>query len=113
MNVLQLRGMACSAGLGRAPPKVVTIEYDPEDVEAFIQVADAIEEAFPSVVVKGNEESDGRPGAFEIQTDDGISVYSRLASRLLPQPQDVLQRIASRASLLATASDDSNKPFCQ
>ena len=56
-----------STGLGRAPPKVITIEFDPEDVEAFIQVADAIEEAFPKVIVNGNEDGPGRPGSFEVR----------------------------------------------
>jgi hypothetical protein len=55
-----------ASGLGRAPPKVITIEYDPEDVEAFIEIADAIEEAFPKVIVNGNDQGPGRPGSFEV-----------------------------------------------
>jgi selT/selW/selH-like putative selenoprotein len=104
------RTMACSAGLGRAPPKVINIEYDPEDLEAFILLADAIEEAFPTVVVKGNEEQEGRPGSFEIQTDDGLNVYSRLATKTLPGPQEVLRRISMRAKL--AGADEENRPFC-
>lgn len=34
-----VRHMACSAGLGRPPPSVITIEYDPEDIETFIKVS--------------------------------------------------------------------------
>lgn len=54
-------------GLGRAPPKVITIEYDPDDVDTFIEIADAIEEAFPKVIVNGNDQGPGRPGAFEVR----------------------------------------------
>lgn len=105
--------MACSAGLGRAPPKKVSIEFDPEDVEDFIKLADAIEAAFPSVIVEGNEAGDGRRGSFEIQTEDGISIWSRLALATSHPPgtQDVIDRIANRANLSRT-SDEANKPFC-
>ncbi|KAG1658245.1 hypothetical protein FOA52_008505 [Chlamydomonas sp. UWO 241] len=110
-----VRSMACSAGLGRAPPSVITIEYDPQDLEAFIRVADAVEEAFPTVVVQGNEEREGRPGSFEILIDDGVSIFSRLsagATSALPGADDVISRIASR-SKLSTAGDRTNQPFCQ
>lgn len=56
-------------GLGRAPPKVITVEYDPNDVDAFIEIADAIEEAFPKVIVNGNEQGPGRPGSFEVRVN--------------------------------------------
>jgi hypothetical protein len=81
-QVSKFRGMdatPCSA-TGRAPPKKVLIEFDPQDVEEFIKIADAIESAFPSVVVDGNEAGEGRKGSFEIQTEDGTSLWSRLGS---------------------------------
>jgi len=109
----QLRFMACSAGLGRPPPNVITIEYDPNDLEVFIKVADAIEAAFPSVVVNGNEDKDGRPGAFEIQTDDGVVIYSRLVDKAsLPSPDNVISLITNRSNL-STDADVANQPFCQ
>jgi selT/selW/selH-like putative selenoprotein len=110
----QSRGMACSAGLGRAPPKKVSIEFDPNDVEDFIKLADAIEAAFPSVIVEGNEEKEGRRGSFEIQTEDGIAIWSRLtlSTSSLPGTQDIINRIANRANLGKSATDEANKPFC-
>lgn len=66
------------------------------------QVADAIEEAFPSVVVEGNEEKEGRPGSFEVaaagegEARTTPQVFSRLDSQQLPDPQDIIARIANR-----------------
>ncbi|KXZ53459.1 hypothetical protein GPECTOR_7g909 [Gonium pectorale] len=62
-------------------------------------MADAIEAAFTGVVVEGNLEGDGRPGSFEISTDDGIRIFSKLDSKLDPNEDDVLMRIANRAQL--------------
>jgi hypothetical protein len=47
-------------------------------VDRFIELADAIEAAFPSVIVEGNEEVEGRPGAFEVAAEDGRVYFSRL-----------------------------------
>lgn len=102
--------MACSAGLGRAPPKVINIEYDPEDVETYIQVADAIEEAFPTVLVRGNEDKDGRPGSFEVDTEEGVTIFSRLQAHQLPGAQDILRRIAQ--TMVVPKPDAEHKPFC-
>ena len=49
---------------------MINIEFDPEDVDSFIQIADAIEEAFPKVIVNGNEEGPGRPGSFEVSISE-------------------------------------------
>lgn len=68
-------------------------------MEAYIELADAIEAAFPSVVVEGNEEGDGRAGAFEVSTSDGHQVHSRLQGQKLPDPEDLIQTIANRARL--------------
>ncbi len=72
------------------------IEYDPDDVDTFISVADAIEGAFPSVVVEGNEGKDGRAGAFEVTIEDGLQVYSRLHSKAHPDAEDIIARIVNR-----------------
>lgn len=80
-----VRYQHCSCpGLNGEPAKKVTIEYDPVDVDQYIQIADAIEEAFPDIVVEGNETCDGRPGSFEIQTEDGRGLFSRLQTGRLP-----------------------------
>ncbi len=78
---------------------MVYIEYDPDDVDAFIAMADAIEEAFPGVAVEGNESGDGRPGSFEVRTEDGIHIYSKLQSKSHPDADLVVSRIANRANL--------------
>lgn len=76
------------------------IEYDPEDVELFIQVADAVEAAFPGVIVEGNEDGDGRPGSFEVVSSDGAAVFSRLASgKRQVDPEDIVARISMRSRL--------------
>lgn len=56
------------------------IEYDPEDVDTYIEIADAIEDAFPTVVVDGNPESDGRKGSFEVVGATGNVLFSRLGA---------------------------------
>ena len=87
---------------------------------------------FPKVIVNGNEEREGRPGAFEVSTDDGIRLYSRLGmtaaadtkagtkagagaegrTTAIPSPQDILDRIVNRAKLVPGSIDEANKPFC-
>lgn len=45
------------------------MDYDPAAVDSFIQLADAIEDTFPGVVVQGNE----KEGAFNVgfEEEDG------------------------------------------
>lgn len=89
------------------------IEYDPEDVETFIAVADAIEAAFPSMIVEGNEEGDGRPGSFEVTTSDGFKVYSRLANKQSPNPDDLILLIVQRnANDGAAERSGQDGPMC-
>lgn len=75
------------------------MEYDPAYVDEFIALADAIEAAFPSVLVEGNEQEDGRAGSFEISTSDGVHIFSRLQSAAMPDADAVINRIANRARL--------------
>ncbi|GBF97736.1 hypothetical protein Rsub_10900 [Raphidocelis subcapitata] len=74
------RHYRCCPGLDGQPPDRVNIEFDPEDVDTYIAIADAIEEAFPNIVVDGNAESDGRPGSFEVVGATGTVLFSRLAA---------------------------------
>lgn len=106
----QMRRMTCRASLGHAPPPKIVIEYDPQDVDVFIAMADAIEDAFPSVVVEGNEDGDGRAGAFEIVTSDGTPIFSKLESKRSPDPADVIDRIINRAKLPQEPASDG--PMC-
>ncbi len=81
--------------MDRAPPKQILVEYDPADVDRFIALADAIEEAFPDLLVEGNPEEDGRPGAFEVSTQEGTPLFSRLASHCYPDPEGLVRAIAA------------------
>jgi len=44
----------------------VIVDYDPASVDSFIQLADAIEDTFPGVVVQGNE----KKGAFDVGLEE-------------------------------------------
>jgi hypothetical protein len=72
-------------------------------VEAFIAAADAIEAAFPGVIVEGNEDGDGRPGSFEVKTEDGLHIFSRLQGKgALPDVQLLVSALATRTALPST-----------
>ncbi len=62
----------------------------------FIALADAIEEAFPDLLVEGNPGGDeeGRPGAFEVTSEDGTPLFSRLSSGQYPDPAGLVRAIA-------------------
>jgi len=56
--------------------------YHPDDVDLFIAVADAIEDAFPSLVVEGEETEDSgsAPDAdrlFKLTVEDGRVLFQR------------------------------------
>ncbi len=77
--------------LSHPPPssnntKQVWVSYAPADVDAFIAAADAVEEAFPGVLVEGEEAEEGAGGegassasAFEVRLADGERVFARAA----------------------------------
>lgn len=89
---------------------MIRVEYDPQEVDRFITLADAIEAAFPSVVVEGNEEEDGRPGSFEVSTPDGRVLFSRLGCGLWPEAADIVVRI--RAAGAAAVPGTHDAPGC-
>jgi len=60
----------------------VVITYDPEDVDEFIAVADAIENAFPSIMVEGVEAEGDR---FAINTEDGDRIYASESKQQDPE----------------------------
>lgn len=84
--------------LGGPTPDTVVVEYDEEEVDRFIALADAIEAAFPNVVVEGNPEGPGRPGAFEVKAAAGQLLFSRLGSGGWPQHQAVVEALAAAAA---------------
>ncbi len=93
----------CNIDLNKTPPKIL-VEYDPQHVDAFIELADAIEDAFPSMLVEGNEEGEGRPGSFEVLAEDGTSLFSRLSMKAAPKTEDIIALIASRQVKTAEAA---------
>jgi hypothetical protein len=68
------------------------VEYDPAEVDHFISIADAVEDAFPSMVVDGVE-VEGRPGAFDVTLEDGTAVARREPGAALPGGDDVVERL--------------------
>ena len=52
----------------------VIVQYHPDEVDSFIQLADLIEETFPDIAVEG-EEDGARKGAPAILKDNGFPLY--------------------------------------
>ncbi|GLJ26744.1 hypothetical protein SUGI_0521090 [Cryptomeria japonica] len=89
------RWMSCCSRLDAPPPRQVMIEYSEEgdNTDYFIQIADAIEEAYPEVVVLGNpEDMLSRKGSFEV-TMDGQLLFSKLKENRLPNIKEILVAI--------------------
>lgn len=84
--------------LGGPTPDIVNVEYDEEEVDRFIALADAIEAAFPNVVVEGNPSGPGRPGAFEVTLPDGAVLFSKLSSGGWPEAGSVVDAIGGSAA---------------
>jgi selT/selW/selH-like putative selenoprotein len=68
----------------------VVVEYHPDEVDKFIEVADAIEEAFPRLVVDGVETEEQR-SAFEVKTKEGRILFSSLSAGRLPESGELLE----------------------
>ena len=66
-------------------------------IHRFITLADAIEAAFPGVVVEGNAEGDGRSGSFEIKSATGEVLFSRLESGAWPQEVAIVEALQAGA----------------
>lgn len=57
---------------------MVTVKYHPNDVDEFIVVAEAIEDAFRDMIVEGVEHSEA---TMEVVTDGGDHVYAVKAGK--------------------------------
>jgi len=91
------RGRAWSAGLDRAPPPKVVIEYDPEELDRFISMADDIEDAIPEVMVDGNPpDMKPRAGSFEVTLEDGTVLFSKLKDSTYPESTALIAAILAR-----------------
>jgi selT/selW/selH-like putative selenoprotein len=64
----------------------------------FIALADAIEEAYPNVVVEGNASGPGRPGSFEVTGTNGAVLFSKLSSGGWPQAEVVVDALGAAAA---------------
>jgi selT/selW/selH-like putative selenoprotein len=74
----------------------ITVEYDSAEVDLFIEVADAIEDRFPSLMVEGEEMEGGSAGAFlfEVRDGDGRELFSARKQGHLPDCQEILDILA-------------------
>lgn len=68
------------------------MEYDPAEVERFIEVADLIEDAFPGVMVEGTE-VESQDGTFTVSLEDGTVVIASQNGTLTED--DVLSHLAA------------------
>ncbi len=76
----------------------VIVEYNPADVDRFIEIADAIEERYPSLMVDGQEiEEDTADGdlTFEVKAQDGHSLFSARQTKRFPDSAEILVAIAA------------------
>ena len=69
------------------------VEFDKQGVDVFIQLADVVEEAFPTVAVTEREDAAPREGAFEVTHEDGTALFSKLAEGRPPRLEEVLEAI--------------------
>jgi len=72
----------------------ITVEYDSAEVDRFIDAADAIEDAFPKMIVHGIEVQD-RPGAFKIFLEDGTEIFKRESDTVdVPSNDDLVASLS-------------------
>ncbi|BDA49560.1 hypothetical protein COCOBI_14-1780 [Coccomyxa sp. Obi] len=76
----------------------VIVEYDSTDVDHFIEIADAIEERFPNLMVNG-EETEGGPAEgkllFEVKAEDGRVLFSARQTGRLPDSGEILDALTA------------------
>eukprot|EP00884_Botryococcus_braunii_P019842 jgi/Botrbrau1/6541/Bobra.40_2s0012.1 len=78
------RSIASQFYSDKPPPARVVVEYSGEEVDRFIELADALEETFRGLAVEGVE-LDDRLGAFEVKTEDGRVLFSAELSGRYPR----------------------------
>jgi selT/selW/selH-like putative selenoprotein len=86
----------------------VRVEFDKTGVDVFIQLADVLEEAFPTVMVTESEVGDARDGAFEVTHEDGTTLFSKLATGRAPRLEEVLEALERK--LKADGKDPTASP---
>lgn len=77
----------------------------------FIELADAIEAAFPNLIVEGNPEGTGRAGAFEVtNAASGQLLFSKLGNGGWPDPDAVVEALAASAACDLTPAGSQQQP---
>lgn len=69
--------------------------YDPEDVDLFIAVADAIEVAFPDLIVEGEETEGGTGQQFLMTSIDGRVLFERGDAKDVVKPALMVEILAN------------------
>ena len=88
-----VRAGSRDAAASTRPPTEVRVEFGKQGVDVFIQLADVVEEAFPSVAVTEREDAAPREGAFEVTHEDGTELFSKLKHGRPPRVEEVLEAI--------------------
>ncbi len=70
---------------------MVNVEFERSGVDTFIQLADVLEDAFPTVMVQETEDVEPRDGSFEVSHEDGTVLFSKLSEGRMPRLEEVLQ----------------------
>lgn len=92
---------ACPGDMNLPAPSKVLVEYHPEEVDTFIEFADATEDEFGlDVVVEGEEVNSPGSPAFHITLEGGAAVFSCANSGALP-PYEELFALLRKAGLSA------------
>ena len=75
---------------------MVNVEFEQPSVDVFIQLADVLEDAFPTVMVQESEDGVPREGAFEVVHEDGTTLFSKLQHGRLPRLEEVLESLEQK-----------------
>ena len=68
----------------------VVVEYDSEETDHFIELADAIEERFPGVAVDGHEKEQCPKGFFRIRAGNGDILFATEEGGAKPDPEEIV-----------------------
>jgi len=74
------------------PPDKVVVTYGQDEVNQFIDLADAIEEEFPELQVEGVEIEKDQQG-FSIKTEDGKIVAERKSAGPFPEASTIIESL--------------------
>lgn len=99
--------------MDRAPPPRVIIEYDPDETDRFIAIADAVEDVYPEIMVDGNPDEilEPRPGSFEVTLEDGTVLFSKLKDASnFPTDSDVIAAVEAFRRRMPT--NNQSPPSC-